>query len=90
MSDLAAEIAEYASNVCRATKLRPYKRHDLIVEIMQDAEATKQWPIAKVEEWMQAIGEACQRGLLARDSETIWIPFVEEVKKPVQKGLFDD
>jgi hypothetical protein len=87
-ADLAAEIAEYARNVCKANKLRPYKRNDLIAEIMQDAEATKQWPKTTAPKWRAAIEEACQRGLLARDSETIWVPFVEAEPKPTQGSLF--
>ena len=87
-ADLAAEIAEYARNVCKANKLRPCKRNDLITEIMQDAEATKQWPRTTATKWRVAIEEACKRGLLARDSETIWVPFVEQEPKPVQGSLF--
>lgn len=90
MSDLAAEITEYARNVCKANQLRPYKREDLIREIMQDAESTKQWPKASAPKWRAAIEEACQRGMLARDSETIWIKLEPVEAKPVQKGLFDD
>jgi len=86
--DLASEIAEYARNVCRANSKRTIKRSELINEIMQDAQATKQWPVAKVEQWTAAIEVAIERGLLRRDSETIWIPEVVKEAKLVQRELF--
>lgn len=84
MTDLAAEIAEYCKNVER----RPVKRLELIENIMRDAQALKTWPIATVKQWESALDRACERGLLVRTSETIWIPVVKEKPKPVQGSLF--
>jgi len=84
VSDLAAEIAEY----CRNVERKPVNQLKLIENIMQDAQATKQWPIATVKQWAVAIEVAIERGLLRRDSETIWIPEVAKVVKHVQRDLF--
>lgn len=90
MSDLAAEIAEYARNVCRANKGRPIKRDELIAQIMQDAAHNPAWPRAEPTKWRVAIEEAVQRGLLNRDSETLWIPATTTTKKNklTQQNLF--
>ena len=83
--DLANEIAEY----CRNVERKPTKRLELIENIMRDAQATKQWPIATVPQWEAAMEKACKLGLLVRTSETIWVPVVVAEAKPKQMGLFD-
>jgi hypothetical protein len=90
MTDLATEIAEYARNVCRANKLRPCKRLELIEDIMREAQINKAWPKATVKQWELAIMDAKKRGLLDTAGETVWIPAKELEVKPTQKGLFDE
>ena len=85
MPDLAAEITEY----CRNVERKPVKTLELIENIMRDAFATKQWPIAMLPQWEAAIKEAFERGLLTKTSETIWVPVVIAEVKPKQMGLFD-
>jgi hypothetical protein len=84
VTDLAAEIAEY----CRNVERKPVKPLELIENIQRDARITKQWPIATVPQWEQAIKEAVSRGLLSKPTETIWVPVPKEEPKPVQRSLF--
>lgn len=84
MTDLASEITEY----CRNVERKPVKRLELIQNLMRDAQATKAWPIASVGQWEEALQAACERGLLVRTSETIWIPVVKAESKPTQGSLF--
>ena len=90
MTDLAAEIAEYARNVCKLNMLRPGKRLELIKDIMREAQHNPAWPKATVKQWELAIIEAKRRGLLDIAGETIWVKVEPVASKPVQKGLFDD
>lgn len=86
MLDLAAELAEY----CRNVERKPTKPLELFDNIMRDARATKQWPIATLTQWEAALEQACKRGLLTKTSETIWVPLVVAEVKPKQMELFDE
>ena len=64
------------------------KMQELVQEIMQAARANPAWQRATYEQWERAAEMAISRGLLVRESNTIWFPVVKQGPKLVQKELF--
>ncbi len=64
------------------------KMPELVQEIMQAARANPAWQRATYEQWERAAEMAIIRGLLVRESNTIWFPVVSKGPKETQRELF--